>query len=113
MKGRETLKDRSFRGGRFATSNLEESVVTMRKEIVCPVCGKTFLLPTQNVYKHRKKGTDVCSYSCVLKSSGRDERPNPPERCRNCVFLNSENICAVTCQRKYRKGVCSYFLERT
>ena len=98
--------------GTITSSSLEEGMLAVRREAVCPVCGKQFLVPTKNVYKfgRKKKGPDVCSYKCVLESITKQEAP---DRCRNCVFLNEGNVCAVTAARKYRNNVCSYFVERT
>lgn len=82
-----------------------------RRIVKCPVCGKDFALPTENIYKCKKTGRDVCSWSCVLATIDKGKKKEIPENCKKCVFLGIDNVCAVNNARKYRR-CCGYFVER-
>ena len=41
-------------------------------EKTCPVCGKNFIPAVRHIYK--SKGRMVCTYSCMLKSEGKEEK---------------------------------------
>lgn len=51
-------------------------------EVKCPVCGKVFILPPENVYKiiKRQKRYDFCSYTCFRVAQKADERSKKIKR---------------------------------
>ena len=52
---------------------------------VCPVCGKEFILPIENIYKLTIKGVrvDFCSYTCFRVEEKRQENAKKNNKSKN------------------------------
>lgn len=80
------------------------------KENICPVCGKNFVVPPLNVYKHRKTGKPVCSWPCCNKTgseNGKLTRVSIPKKkvCNRCLYFHN-NWCIKKNEPKDAFGKC-------
>ncbi len=61
------------------------------REMICPICGKSFIPGAQHIYKSEIDGKLVCTWSCMLES----ERKNKKLKCKRYLPYNEGTINGV------------------
>lgn len=44
------------------------------REMICPICGKSFVPGAEHIYKSDIDGKLVCSWTCMLKSERENKK---------------------------------------
>lgn len=54
-----------------------------KRDKKCPICGKSFRVPVENVFWYREgdRKIDVCGYTCHGKALERGKRKRKPRMC--------------------------------
>ena len=58
------------------TENLKEGYILAYgfREMICPICGKSFIPGAQHIYKSEIDGKLVCTWSCMLESEKKNKK---------------------------------------